>query len=194
MNRKTTLIVISLLLAAAVSGSIWRTNQESRIYYIQAADTDFNSPFHLLFHRYGTVTFYQHGEWIRAYLAHYNRDELVLHKPVSSIGTGEAFTFSGSFTWGITTEGGEAAELRAMLMRNGAVSWNYIDLSVLEFDLTKASTVGFPFIPSDVLSQEGIYVLHLWQSEAFHRADGNVFHPEQLQGSEHTVILYIVFE
>jgi len=193
MRRKGILVIVVVLLVAVVVLGYIYTIHGNRTY-VTAIDTTQDSHFHILFHRHGGVTFRQHSERVRVYLAHYNQEELVLHELVASIETVGAYTFNGSFIWGITTERGQATELRTKLVRNGAMSLNYTDLSNLGFDITTASTAGFSALTSPLLSQEGRYVLHLWQSGLSFRTDGNVFYPEQLRNSEHTVILYLVFE
>jgi len=190
-HRGKFIIAAVLLVALVVLGYIWHTHQGNRTY-IRAMDTE-QSHFDLLFHRHGGVTFRQNAEWIRVYLAHYQREELVLHEALAAIGTVGTYLSEGSLIWGVTTEYGVPTELRTRLIRSGGISATQFDLSTLDFDLTAASTAGQPFLGEQVL-QEGQFVLHLWQSEPRFRIDGNVFHPEQLQNSEHTVILYMVFE
>jgi len=185
------ILTIGLIVALVIVAYIWHENQDNRPY-IEAIDTE-QSHFDLLFHRYGGVRFRQQSEGVRVYLAHYNREELVLHEAIAGLGFGEAHMLDGYLLWGVTTEGGVPMELRTRLSAGAGISSTYFDLSYLNFDLTTAATAGQPFIGERV-DQDGRFVLHLWQSGASMRADGNVFHPEQLQGSAHTVILYMVFE
>jgi len=185
------ILVLILVAALVIAAYIWHENQENHPY-IEAMDAS-PSHFDLLFHRHGGVSFRQKAEGVTVYLAHYQRDELVFHEAVAGIGTVGAYIFEGSLIWGVTTEGGVADELRARLVTGGAMSSVHFDLAVLDFDFTAASTAGQPFL-GERIDREGRFVLHLWQSEPSFRVDGNVFHPEQLQNSAHTVILYMVFE
>ena len=192
------ILAIILVLAVAL-GYMWHTNrgffQGDNIAglpdgHIRALDAQ---PGHLdlLFSGHGGVEFNYFGEQISVYLAYYMQDELVLHELVTGIHTLGDNDLNGMMFWGLTMENNLPNELRARINVGGAASQNHFDFSRLDFQpqATMGSTItNGPIEPSRR------YVLHMWQTGTGMRADGNVFDPETLRESEHTAILYIIFE
>jgi len=200
-NKLIFILLAILLVAVSVLGYLWHTNrgpfQGDRIAglpsgHIRVLETE-PSPLDLLFHRhsYGGVSFNYFGESVHVYLAYYTRDELVFREPLASHATAGDHEWSGSMHWGLTIEGDQPGELRVRLISGGAMSQTYFDFSQLAFEpsLTVGSTLADLNSP---IVRGKRYVLQAWQTGGFVGQD--MFDPEMLARSEHTAILYIVFE
>jgi len=148
------------------------------------------SPFDLLFSEHGRVSYRFHGTGVSAYIAHYHRDERVLHELVTGISTTIPYNLNGFITWGVTTEQGARRELRVRASIGGGIGTSYFDMSQIDFPLGSSSTSHF----NKMIELGERYILHVWQSGGTFWADGNHFLPERLRENERTTILYVVFE
>lgn len=99
--------------------------------------------------------------------------------------------FSGSALWGVTTENNSPSELRVRLMAGGVVSQNYFDLSLINFE---ARMFSGALIENGPIEPGRRNILELWGTGSIIWIDGNMFEPERLRESEHTAILYVVFD
>jgi len=149
----------------------------------------------LIFERYGSAEFNYFGESVGVYISFYSRDELILNERMASIVTVGNRDFNGSVAWGLTTEGNLPRELRAVVRLGSGMSQSYFDFSNIGFDFEShvISTAG-PDERNNIIERGQRRVLQRWQTGSTMRADRNDFHPEELRTSEHTAILYILFD
>ena len=190
-RRNLSLALVGILILVIVVGSFFNSDEDS--FTIEAMDIQRPNHLDLLFQSHGGVTYRHYGSSVSMYLVQYRRDEQVFHELVTGIARADAYAFSGSAIWGVTREGMKPHELRASVTINGSMGQSYIDLSALDFDFSAIATSA-ALVDNQRIESGERYVLHIWQSGGGFRADGNVFAPEQLRESEHTLILYLIFD
>ena len=200
-GNKRVIVLSVILVAVAALGYMWQTNRgpfqgdgiagppsgHIRVDHHRASHID------LLLVNYGGVSYNLFGRQVHVYIAHYERDELILHELVGGVATVDAHEFTGTALWGVTTEEGQRRELRVRVDMNGAAGSSYFDFSRLGFDEGPLGMSG-PIITDGEIEPGRRYVLQVWQTGSRFWADGDVFNPERLRESERTAILYIVFE
>ena len=193
------LSLVAVMVLAVAAALFWQARQpggeEVRAGYLRFDLPEATSHFDLLFSEQGSISYNFIGESVNLYIAHYHRDQLVLHELVAGVSRGGAAQVNGQAFWGITTQGGERRELRAKVTIDGAASSSYFDFSQAGFEV--GSMAGGAFVGNGLTSvriQPGErYILHLWQTGRTFWADGDHFLPERLRENEKTAILYVVF-
>ena len=130
---------------------------------------------------------------IMMHLAYFQKDELILRETVMGMGIGVGdgpVDVSGSILWGIATPQAGVQELRARVIVNGASSQGNFDLSRLDFQ--PMAIMGPNFTNEQIVPGQR-YVVQM-QNTSGRVTMHDQFDPEILRDSEHTVILYIIFE
>jgi len=154
-----------------------------------------SSHFDLIFSRHGTAYFNHFGTGVSVYIAFYMQDELVMHKIVDGhIQTRGYSDFNGYVIWGLTTERNLPSELRVSLRTTQGLSQNYFDFSLLDFEPQLILSPNGGLDSGGVIEHGNRYVMQVWKSGNTISPDGNMFRPEILRQSDHTAILYIVFQ
>ena len=146
----------------------------------------------LLFSQHGGAYFNFSGEQVSVFIAHFQRDEPVLHELITSIENSGTWGGGGSMSWGLTTEGGNPGEIRVLLALDGGTVSSTFDFSRLDFE---PWLISGPEMADGRIEPGRRYALQVWQTGNTVRVVGSepAFDPEQLRMSEHTAILYIVF-
>jgi len=193
--NKRVIVVVAVLVAAVSALYIWQATRGSLAGggYLRAEPPEWGY-FNLLLPQRGDVSFGFYGQQANVYIAHYERDELVLRELVTGLAFGGANEVNGRLIWGITVEEDQRRELRTfMQFEGGGVHAGHFDFSQIDFSpaswADSSATIGGSHIE---LGRR--YVLHIWQTEARFWVDGDFFLPERLRENEKTTILYIVFE
>jgi len=148
----------------------------------------------LLFPQHGGAYFNHRGQGVSVNIAYYQRTELVLHESIAGMFTTGFGDFNGALYWGLTTQGNQWHELRALVDVSRSRSNNSFDFSQIDFEPSFVGLIS-PAPPADGPIEIGRrYILQAWQSGTSIRADNDFFHTDSLNQSEHTVILYAVFD
>jgi len=160
------------------------------------------SYFDLLFSQYGTLYFNHFGDSVRVHVAHYMRDEQVLHDSIVSIDFGLESMVSGSMRWGATAGNNLPSEILVSLTASldtgepevgiaGFGSQNSFDFSQIDFE---SRMFTGPLFESGSIESGKRYILALWNTSGRLWVDGNMLEPYRLREGEHTAVLYIVFD
>jgi hypothetical protein len=188
-------MLIVLLIVLGVPGAI--------VFILNTAATPTNSfrplpsqegAIDLLFTARGGFGFDAFAEGVFIRIAHYQNGERILHEPVAAVASMEARQFSGSLSWGVTSEEGLPNELRAIVTRNGARSTGHFDFS--QFGFTPNLILGDLIDMDGPIEQGRQYALQIWQSSNTVRHDysGGIDLQALIEDNEEIVILYVMFE
>jgi len=150
--------------------------------------------FTLLFSQHGGAYFNHRGHGVRINVAYYQQTELILHETIAGMSTADNWEHNGALYWGLTTQGNQWHELRALVDASGIRSNSSFDFSQIDFEPSFVGLISSA-PPADGLIEIGRrYILQAWQSGSSVRADNDFFHTDSLNQSEHTVILYVTFD
>jgi len=139
------------------------------------------------------LQFNYHGTGIRMNMAYYQRDELILHTHVvDMVGWNGEQLHSGNIAWAATWQSHPLNNLYAYIMtvHGGGVRLFDFEDHGINFE-AQAQHSGFPNGP---IERGQHYVLRVWRTEGRHDFSDDPFDPAVLARSEHTAILYVVFD